>query len=84
MERLKPGWAVHPPCGQSWSGEKTSHCSACCISFTCPSAFDKHRVGRADNRRCVPPEEAGLVLTAREYECYGLPLETERNYPDVG
>lgn len=73
MTALKPGWTVHGACGQSWCGVKTSHCSGCHRTFTAPSSFDRHR----RRGKCLTPASAGLVLTTREYECYGLPGKKE-------
>jgi hypothetical protein len=72
---LKPGWVIHSACGQSWSGLKTSHCSGCHLTFTTLLSFDKHR----RISKCLSPEEAGLVRTAREYECYGFPGKEEED-----
>ena len=70
---LKSGWAVHTACGKAWSGIKTAHCSACHLTFTTPTAFDKHRRRGA----CIFPDDAGLVRSSRGYECYGFPGSEE-------
>lgn len=60
-------------CGIRWGGLKTAHCVTCHTTFTVVSAFDKHR----RNGACLDPTKAGLVLTDRSYECWGLPGRTE-------
>lgn len=52
---------THDKCGKSWTGNKASHCPVCCETFSNDRAGDKHRVGDPDNRRCLTPQEAGLV-----------------------
>jgi hypothetical protein len=56
-------------CESRWDGLRTAHCSACHETFTTPGVFDKHR--RDGN--CLPPQEAGLVLTRRAYPCWTTP-----------
>lgn len=60
-------------CGIRWGGLKTAHCVTCHRTFTVVSAFDKHR----RNDTCVDPIDAGLILTGRVYECWGLPGRPE-------
>jgi hypothetical protein len=60
-------------CESRWDGLKTAHCSACHETFTTPGVFDKHR--REGN--CLPPQEAGLVLTSRAYRCWATPRRPE-------
>ena len=66
-------------CAQRWGGIKTSHCSACHTTFSGITAFDKHRTGSHanDTRRCLTPEEAGLVRLSRRYECWGRESDGE-------
>lgn len=52
-----------------------AHCTTCHTTFTVVSAFDKHR----RNDACLDPTEAGLVLTDRNYECWGFPGREEEN-----
>jgi hypothetical protein len=66
--------AVIPPhecgtCKSRWGGYGTCHCSGCHLTTTSISAHDKHR----KNYQCLTPEDAGLVLSDREYECWKLP-----------
>lgn len=60
-------------CGAGWNGLKTCHCTVCHRTFSTIAAFDKHRRGsyELDTRHCVDPVEAGLILTARDYPCWG-------------
>jgi hypothetical protein len=48
-------------CGEQWTGYATCHCSACHITVTDISAFDKHR----HRGRCLDPEAAGLTKIRR-------------------
>jgi hypothetical protein len=54
-------------CDKTWGGLLTAHCSACHITFTGITAFDKHR----RRRKCLTPESIGLVLKDRVYPCFG-------------
>lgn len=62
---------THPSCGATWpdSALNVSHCSACHVTFSSPSAFDKHRVGG----KCKTPEDLGLVQGQRNYDCWSYP-----------
>lgn len=63
-------------CTGRWNGFNTAHCSACHLTFTGVTAFDKHRAGNHSVRRyCLSPEEVGLVLTGRAYPCWGFPSD---------
>ena len=44
----------HGACGKTWvqSGEATSHCGGCHVTFASLSTFDSHRRGQL----CIPPE----------------------------
>ncbi|GAA0453926.1 hypothetical protein ACFQ2B_27705 [Streptomyces stramineus] len=58
----------HPKCGRWWTGLGRAHCPACCRTFSCDSAADKHRTGRyGKDRRCVDPATTGLVATAKPW-----------------
>jgi hypothetical protein len=59
-------------CDNRWHGYNTAHCGACHQTFTAVTAFDKHRTGSHSRgtRRCLPPAEAGLVLSSRSYPCW--------------
>lgn len=46
-----------PQCGLEWVAMGEAHCSACHVQFGSNSAFDRHRVGNADHRRCMTAEE---------------------------
>lgn len=56
-------------CEGRWDGLSTAHCGACHETFTTPWVFDKHR----RDGKCLPPQEAGLVLTRRAYRCWATP-----------
>lgn len=59
---------THPKCGGWWSGLSRAHCPACCRTFSCDSAADKHRQGRHGiDRRCVDPATVGLVAVDKPY-----------------
>ncbi|QDK02130.1 hypothetical protein SEA_MARSHMALLOW_61 [Mycobacterium phage Marshmallow] len=60
-------------CTKRWGGLNTSHCGACHTTFTGLTAFERHR----HKGTCLTPEAAGLVLTGREYECYGAPITND-------
>ena len=65
-------------CPSRWAGANTAHCTACHLTFTGLTAFDKHRTGSHSDRRgrfCLAPEVVGLVLTSRLYPCYGEPID---------
>ena len=69
-----PAEHSHGKCGKRWNGLTTCHCGGCCRTFTTLTAFDKHRQGlHTKVRYCADPESVGLVLTGREYECWGNP-----------
>ena len=36
------------------------HCPACCSTFVGVEAFDEHRTGLMESRRCIAPQSAGL------------------------
>ena len=65
---LPAGAITHPVCGSWWTGLGRAHCAACCRTFSCDSAADKHRVGKFGvDRRCVDPATVGLVAAAKPY-----------------
>lgn len=48
-------------------GTRLSQCGACSAFFASPSAFDRHRTGDQEARRCLTPAEmraAGMVVNA--------------------
>lgn len=58
----------HPKCGGWWTGLSRSHCPACCRTFSCDSAADKHRQGRHGmDRHCVDPATVGLIAVDKPY-----------------
>ncbi|PJN00825.1 hypothetical protein CG740_23255 [Streptomyces sp. CB01201] len=58
----------HPQCGQWWTGPSRSHCPACCRTFSCDSAADRHRQGRFGiDRQCVDPATIGLVAVTKPW-----------------
>ncbi|MFI5687856.1 hypothetical protein [Streptomyces sp. NPDC051636] len=65
----------HAECGKTWTGLRRAHCPACHETFNSDSAADKHRVGKfGDDRRCLPPTEAGLVATEQPWgTCWQAP-----------
>jgi hypothetical protein len=56
-------------CANRWDGLSTAHCGACDETFSTPGVFEKHR----RDCKCLPPQEAGLVLTRRAYRCWFTP-----------
>lgn len=65
----------HPQCGKWWTGLGRSHCAACCETFSCDSAADKHRIGTFGvDRRCAHPSDVGLVARPKPYgDLWGWP-----------
>lgn len=49
----------HPTCGKRFpGGAQAGHCAVCCETFIGNTAFEAHRVGDWDNRRCeIQPYE---------------------------
>lgn len=72
-------------CDARWGGLKTCHCSACHNTFTSITAFDKHRTGShaLSERTCLEPSAVGLVLTGRDYPCWGAPGDTSREFGEA-
>jgi len=65
---LPPNALRHPKCGNWWTGQTRAHCPACCRTFSCDSAANKHRVGRHGiDRHCVDPATVGLVAVDKPY-----------------
>lgn len=46
-------------CPSRWSGLGRAHCSACHLTFTGVSAFDRHR---SSEGTCLLPTDLGMVL----------------------
>lgn len=49
-------------------GSRVCQCAACLEYFSSPAAFDKHRSGDMDRRRCLTPDEmraAGMLHNER-------------------
>ena len=44
-------------CDRKWESKTQCHCSGCCQHFRSVFAFDKHRFGEGDTRRCLDSEE---------------------------
>jgi hypothetical protein len=44
-------------CDRRWTGLRETHCSGCCNHFSSVFAFDKHRIGQGEDRRCLEIEE---------------------------
>ncbi|MFF4403660.1 hypothetical protein [Streptomyces sp. NPDC001404] len=58
----------HPKCGHWWTGLGRSHCPACCRTFSCDSAADRHRKGPfGAGRHCVDPATVGLVAVPKPW-----------------
>lgn len=63
-----PQLYTHGECGRFWSGLRRQHCPACHETFNSTWAADKHRVGAFGvDRRCLDPQEAGLVAVEHEW-----------------
>lgn len=60
-ERALPKGAVSHGCGSWWTGNRRSHCPRCCQTFATERIALLHRVGEGGDRRCIPPEQVGLV-----------------------
>ncbi len=61
-EALPAGAIRHPKCGGYWTGLSRAHCAACCRTFSCDSAADKHRKGpHGPERHCADPATVGLI-----------------------
>lgn len=57
-ERKKPAPFSCPVCERRWDGADQAHCRAgCCRHFGSVRAFDLHRQGPVDDRRCADPAE---------------------------
>ena len=44
-------------CEKRWISKSECHCSGCCQHFKSNSAFDKHRFGTGEKRRCLTAGE---------------------------
>jgi hypothetical protein len=46
-------------CGEVYNGSDSSggHCAACCTTFSSNEAFDKHRYGSFEDRKCRTESE---------------------------
>lgn len=44
-------------CDKHWSSASQAHCSACHEHFRSVHAFDKHRIGQGQDRRCMSIDE---------------------------
>jgi len=63
MENTKPRTRVVLPVGSG-----VSQCGGCGLVFKSVSAFDKHRAGDGDHRRCLTEDEmraAGMLVNER-------------------
>ncbi len=59
-------------CANRWDGNATSHCGACHVTTSSPSAFDRHR----RNGTCQAPATVGLVELGRAgYTVWGSPSD---------
>lgn len=76
---LSAGMAICGRCRAQWGGLNTCHCAGCHRTFTGITAFDHHRKGG----ECQHPNDIGLKLTDRKYECFGYPTDpTKPNHWD--
>lgn len=71
-------WNSCGNCDVKWTGDRTCHCGACHLTFTCLSAFDTHR----KDFGCLHPGAVGLVTHERggrefRYEAWGRPGDDE-------
>ena len=44
-------------CDKRWKSMSECHCSDCCQHFKSVHAFEKHRFGKDEKRRCLDSEE---------------------------
>lgn len=42
-------------CASRWSGTQRAHCSACHLTFSSASAFDRHRTPDGEHGHCLDP-----------------------------
>lgn len=61
MVRTLPKEAVSHGCGAWWTGDRRSHCASCCQTFANDRVALLHRIGEGPERRCLQPQEVGLV-----------------------
>lgn len=54
-----------PECKQTFSPSGGGHCRSCHRTFSSDRAYDKHRVGPMDARRCVGELESPWRITDR-------------------
>lgn len=64
-------------CPSTWSGLSRAHCSACHLTFTGITAFDRHR----SDGGCASPVDLGMVL--REGGIWGAPAMTPEQIDEV-
>jgi hypothetical protein len=64
--RLPPGAVTHG-CGAWWTGSRRSHCPSCCQTFATEEAAELHRVSEGGKKRCLSPEDAGLISTPQPW-----------------
>lgn len=63
-------------CGARWAGANTSHCGACCHTFSGVGPFDRHR----RDGHCLSPAAVSMsLIPGRAYEVWGFPGATEEN-----
>ncbi|GGM07028.1 hypothetical protein GCM10010099_23800 [Streptomyces cinereus] len=72
--RVLPAGAVAHGCGAWWTGNRRSHCAGCCQTFATERAAQLHRVGEGSERRCLSPEQVGLVPVLQRWgTCWERP-----------
>lgn len=75
LERPPGAKAWCSKCGRGWAGRSECHCAVCCRHFSGVEAFDKHRTGSDDARRCLDPETArndGRPMFEAKFGPFGL------------
>lgn len=67
-------------CTRRWTGTSAAHCTACHVTFTGITNFDRHR----SEGRCRPPEVVGLVEKVRAgYTAWGRPADDVNHWEET-
>jgi hypothetical protein len=61
VTRTLPIGAVSHSCGAWWTGDRRAHCAGCCHTFANDRVALLHRTGEGAERRCLQPQEIGLI-----------------------
>ena len=70
-------------CDKRWKSMSECHCSGCHQHFKSDSAFDKHRFGLDEKRRCLTSEEMisrKMVYIPEKGYWIGKAMTTGREY----